>query len=206
MESNRIPLFPLEVVLFPAMALPLHIFEPRYKLMTRRCLEKQLEFGVVLAKKEGIATVGCTAEIVKVVREYPDGRMDILTSGHARYRVLAMHEEQPYYEADVEYLKEPAISAVAAADEKLVNLYEQCHSLVFGRVPEALDRSGEISLAFQIGGALPLDLNVKQALLETEAEEARRTYLLQQLESGLPQLKRVSRVRTKAGGNGHGAG
>lgn len=206
MEASRIPLFPLEVVLFPAMALPLHIFEPRYKLMTRRCLEKRFEFGVVLAKKEGIATVGCTAEIVKVVREYPDGRMDILTTGHARYRVLAMHEEQPYYEADVEYLAEPAIAAVAPADEKLVSLYEQCHTLVFGRVPEALDRRAEASLAFQIGGALPLNLDVKQALLETEAEEERRIYLLKQLQSWLPQLQRLNRVRAKAGGNGQGAG
>src|SRR5574337_45047 len=147
MESNRIPLFPLEVVLFPGMALPLHIFEPRYKLMTRRCLEKRLQFGVVLAKKEGIAAVGCTAEIAKLVRKYPDGRMDILTAGRARCRILALHEDQPYLEADVEYVEEPTHSVPAASDEKLLDLYEQCHTLALVRAPEALDRSSEISIA-----------------------------------------------------------
>jgi ATP-dependent Lon protease len=206
MESIRIPLFPLEVVLFPGMSLPLHIFEPRYKLMTRRCLEKRLEFGVVLAKKEGITAVGCTAEIVKLVRKYPDGRMDILTAGRARYRVLAVHEEQPYFEADVEYLEEPTHSAAAASDQKLLDLYEQCHSLALGRAPEALDRSAEISLAFQIAAALPLDLDIKQALLETQREEERATYLVEQLQNWLPQLRRVNHARAKAGGNGHGLG
>jgi Lon protease-like protein len=76
-KPTRIPLFPLEAVLLPLMPLPLHIFEPRYKLMIRNCLDNQEKFGVILAKEKGIVSVGCTARIVELVRTYPDGRMDI---------------------------------------------------------------------------------------------------------------------------------
>ena len=75
-NSNRmkIPLFPLEVVLFPEAALPLHIFEDRYKEMVGVCLAEKIGFGVVCAQREGLAVVGCTAEIVRILEKYPDGR------------------------------------------------------------------------------------------------------------------------------------
>jgi Lon protease-like protein len=63
-KPNRIPLFPLELVLFPSLALPLHIFKPRYKIMIQRCLSERIEFGIVPASKETVATVGCTADIL----------------------------------------------------------------------------------------------------------------------------------------------
>ena len=62
-KPDRIPLFPLDVVLLPAMPLPLHIFEPRYKNMIRRCLSEKSEFGMVLASNQAMAEVGCTAAI-----------------------------------------------------------------------------------------------------------------------------------------------
>ena len=76
-----LPLFPLEVVLLPGTPLPLHIFEPRYKEMIGECLANDAPFGVVRALEEGIAEVGCTAEIITVTKEYPDGRMDLICRG-----------------------------------------------------------------------------------------------------------------------------
>jgi Lon protease-like protein len=86
-RPNRIPLFPLDVVLLPTMPLPLHIFEPRYKAMIRRCLDEQIEFGMILAADKAVATVGCTAEIVRKIRDYEDGRSDILTEGRAVFHL-----------------------------------------------------------------------------------------------------------------------
>jgi Lon protease-like protein len=94
----RIPLFPLDVVLLPEMPLPLHIFEPRYKTMIRRCLAEKIEFGMILAANQGIAAVGCTAEIVRKLRDYSDGRMDILTEGRAIFRLEELLDEKEYYE------------------------------------------------------------------------------------------------------------
>src|SRR5690348_10834460 len=68
MRPERIPLFPLNVVLLPGASLPLHIFEPRYKEMVKACLEEKTEFGMLLALPKGVAKVGCTAEILEVVK------------------------------------------------------------------------------------------------------------------------------------------
>ena len=95
MRPERIPLFPLNVVLLPGAPLPLHIFEPRYKEMVKNCLEEKSEFGMLLSLPKGIAHVGCTAEILEVVKRYPDGRMDIVTVGRAPFRVVELFTEKP---------------------------------------------------------------------------------------------------------------
>src|SRR5215469_12632273 len=74
MRPDRIPLFPLNVVLFPGEQLPLHIFEPRYRRMVRDCLDTTSPFGMLLAMDDGITRVGCTAEILEIIKRYPDGR------------------------------------------------------------------------------------------------------------------------------------
>ena len=79
MKQRMLPLFPLNVVLFPRTPLPLHIFEDRYKQMITEVLEDKSEFGVVLAGEKGICNSGCTAAVDKVLEQYPDGRMDLLT-------------------------------------------------------------------------------------------------------------------------------
>ena len=73
--ASLMPLFPLDVVLFPGAPLPLHIFEPRYKEMIGECLEQKLLFGVVRAQETNLADIGCTAEILAVTKTYDDGRM-----------------------------------------------------------------------------------------------------------------------------------
>jgi len=206
MSAERIPLFPLEVVLFPGTPLPLHIFEPRYKLMIRRCVEIRREFGVILARSDGTAGVGCTAEIVKVVKRYEDGRMDILTMGQTPYRVLEVFDQQPYLEAAVEFLEDGPGRAAPELQQKLLKLFDDCHTLLFGRASSPRGAYAEFSLAFQIAAELPLDLEFKQELLEIRSESERQSWLVERLEKWLPQLANLERVRGKAGGNGHGLG
>src|SRR5947209_9382030 len=80
LEGKLLALFPLDLVLLPGIPLPLHVFEPRYREMIGECISGKLPFGVVRAKEEeGIAEVGCTADILTVTKEYDDGRMDIVT-------------------------------------------------------------------------------------------------------------------------------
>lgn len=203
-KAERIPLFPLEVVLFPGTPLPLHIFEPRYKLLINRCLESQTEFGVILARSEGIASVGCTADIARVLKKYPDGRMDILTTGQAPYRVLEVLDEQPYLEGEIEYLEDTGRPGGPSTTEKLIGLYQQCHTLIYGRAPELPEPEPELSTAYRIAAELPLDLEYKQELLEMRAEAERQESLVQKMELWLPQLAHLHRMRKRAGGNGHG--
>jgi ATP-dependent Lon protease len=203
-RPRRIPLFPLDVVLFPGVPLPLHIFEPRYKKMTQRCLDERLEFGVVLGRAEGIAAVGCTAEITEVTKRYPDGRMDIHTVGRSRCRIAEVFEGKPYLEAQVEYLDDEPSTLDDAERLKLVVLYEQCHTLLFGRRNSAFDPAPELPLSYQVAGTLPLEIEYRQSLLESLSEADRRADLLEHLKKWLPHLTRLEKTRKKAGGNGHG--
>src|SRR5262249_58163281 len=91
-----LPLFPLVVVLLPGAPLPLHIFEPRYKEMINECLAQKTPFGIVRTKEESFVNVGCTAEIINVLKKYDDGRMNILAEGQRRFEVLQVNEERAF--------------------------------------------------------------------------------------------------------------
>ena len=202
-KPDRIPLFPLDVVLLPAMPLPLHIFEPRYKSMIRLCLAEKLEFGMVLAHDNSVSKTGCTAAIQRIVKEYPDGRLDILTEGRSVFRLAQVLEEKEYYEGMVEYLTDDPFVPNAAKETQLVHLFEQCHVLLFGRPWEA--ESGDpATLAYRQAARLPLELAERQTLLEMRQEEERRQFLIEWLTRLLPQLSDRERKRQRAAGNGHG--
>ena len=98
-----IPIFPLGLVLLPQMFLPLHIFEERYKLMTRLCIEQNKEFGIVYFNGKQFETIGCTARIERIVKRYDDGRMDILTQGEHRFVIRRLIDEKAYLQASVGY-------------------------------------------------------------------------------------------------------
>lgn len=205
MKPERIPIFPLETVLFPGAPLPLHIFEDRYKLMIRRCRESSLEFGVVLARENGIAPVGCTAAIEKVLKEYPDGKLDILTVGRDVCRVLEVYQDEPYLEAKVSYVSSPPERAVGPDEqESLLHIFNQCHKLIYGQELESIEAEEVESLAFTVANELPLDLEYKQSLLETPLESDRQLSLAARLEKWLPQLTHIHNVKRASGGNGHG--
>jgi Lon protease-like protein len=204
MKPTRIPLFPLDVVLLPGMPLPLHIFEPRYKLMIGLCLSERLEFGMVLAAKNGIVTVGCTAEIVKKIKEYPDGRMDILTEGRSVFHLVKFLEEKEYYEAIVEYLPADIERQDPQKEARLIDYFQRCHGLLHGEEWVPAERGPGVSLAYRMAGRLPLDAGQKQTLLEMKQESERRDYLFRCLSDLLPQLAQRRRVQKRAGGNGHG--
>jgi Lon protease-like protein len=109
-----LPLFPLHTVLCPGIALPLHIFEPRYRLMVGRCLERDEPFGVVWIRSGrevgpgslAVAEVGTTAEIRDAER-YPDGRYDLVVIGTGRFRIVEVDaEREPYLLARVDPVEE----------------------------------------------------------------------------------------------------
>jgi Lon protease-like protein len=191
-------------VLFPGMPLPLHIFEPRYRIMIARCIKENLEMGIILAAETGIVKTGCTAEIVEKLKEYPDGRSDILCEGRALFRVVEILNEREYQEVVAEYLPEDTLPQDAEKEAFLIERFQVCHNLVFGQPWIVSSRDDEISLAFQMAARLPLELETKQNLLEVRQESARRAFLLLKINDLLPQLTQRQRLREVAGGNGHG--
>jgi len=200
---TRIPIFPLPLVLFPETHLPLHIFEPRYKQMIRECLGQAAEFGVVFANEQRLAKVGCSAEIVEVTKEYPDGRMDIAVQGRRVFEIVEVFDEKPYYEASVRYVEDTAAPETAAVPAGLLEAYQRCHQLLFGSPADEVDRHETPLLAFFIAESLPLDLEDRQSLLMLRDERERFEKLLPMLLALIPRAERKQRLRRRAAGNGH---
>jgi ATP-dependent Lon protease len=205
MKSERIPLFPLNIVLLPGAALPLHIFEPRYKEMIARCIEEKIAFSIVYSPPSGIAQTGCTAEIRQILRTHPDGRMDILTDGKDVVRIIRILDEKPYFEALVQYLEEePAAIATSTSDrETLIEMFQKCHVKAFGSPSTLAANFPDDLLSYRLAAELPIDLPRKQELLEMRSEKERRVLLTTIFTEWLPKFDRAEQARSRAAGNGH---
>jgi Lon protease-like protein len=199
-----LPLFPLEVVLLPGTPLPLHIFEPRYKEMIRECLSHDAPFGVIRALENGIAEVGCTAEIITVTKEYPDGRLDLIAEGRKRFEVLELNEERSFLRAEVLLVPDEPAALPQQEQERVKAIQLHLEILSLAGAVQDLSAADQNQLSFYLAGSLPLDLDFKQKLLGMRSEGERIQAVAGYLEGILPKLRRVAKAREKAGGNGHG--
>jgi len=196
-----LPLFPLDVVLFPGTPLPLHIFEPRYKEMIGECLSQHRTFGVVRAVEQGLAEVGCTAEVITVVKEYPDGRLDIVTEGRRRFEVVRVNQERSFLQAEILMIDDEPGTPLQADTSRAVQLHSEL--LAIAGAKQDISAADPSLLSFYLAGSLPLDLDFKQKLLSLRSEGERISLLISYFKTIIPNLRRAATAREKAGGNGH---
>jgi len=190
---NLLPLFPLDLVLLPGVPLPLHIFEPRYKEMITECLDQKKPFGIVRSSDEGVADVGCLAEIVEVTKRYEDGRMDILARGMERFEVLDVNEDRAFLQAEVTLIEDGPGKPTPQTVQQAVRLHAEIVKLA-GSELRGPDESAD-KLSFLLAGSLPLDLDFKQNLLTTLSETERLEAVVGYLEAVLPGLRRAAKAR-----------
>jgi ATP-dependent Lon protease len=205
-RPERIPLFPLNVVLLPGAALPLHIFEPRYRQMIRHCLESKTEFGLLLSLPKGIVRVGCTAEVIDVLKRYNDGRMDIVTVGRSPFRIVELLNPQALVEEDllegqIDYLDDRERPVCPRVQRDLIQLYEVCHTIIFDDYPRSIQNEVPDDLSYIVAGTLPMDLMWKQQVLELRSEADRQERLVTYLREWAPHLQREETLRLRAEGN-----
>lgn len=170
-----LPLFPLQVVLFPNMLLPLHIFEERYKEMLRLCLAGDRTFGVALIKEGrevgGPATphsIG-TVAYVETIEPLPEGRMNLVARGLQRFRLLELVRREPYLMGRVELLVEEPSSPTPELLAQVVERYRAYLEGLRGLGYEAPQEVAEEPepLSFQIAATLLVQVPERQRLLET---------------------------------------
>ena len=191
--NSLLPIFPLELVLLPGVPLPLHIFESRYKEMIAECLEQKKPFGVVRASSDGVADIGCTAEIMSVTKKYDDGRMDILTRGVERFEVIQVNEDRPFLQAEISVVEDEPGKPAAQMVTQAVRLHAEIAKLAGAEPSGPDDHAGNLS--FLLAGSLPLDLDFKQNLLSTLSEAKRLEAVVGYLEAILPGLRRAAKAR-----------
>ena len=212
MDNDLLPLFPLEIVLLPEESLPLHIFEDRYKTMIGECLEAeatgkgQQEFGVVLLKEQTLRSVGCTARIVNVTRKYQDGRMDIVTEGRRRFKILSTDEQRPYLCGAVDYYEDegPDTPSDEAAELAIERFREAMRKMRRATEMPAQYTQPSRYLSYRLAAILPLDLEFKQQLLIIRQESERLALVQHALDILWTQIEQAEKFHRKAGGNGHG--
>jgi len=197
-----LPLFPLNVVLYPEERLPLHIFEPRYREMVARCLRDDLAFGLILGGEDGrLADVGCTARLDRILERYPDGRLDLLARGETRFRVEALRDEHAYLSADVAYIHEPVEEVQRTLSERAITQHMRLLELAGRDVRPSLYMTPFVS--YVIAHNAGLSNAQKQEVLELLTENLRIAYLVAHLEALIPQVEREDDLRRKVQSNGH---
>jgi Lon protease-like protein len=178
----------------------LHIFEPRYKEMIGECLTQQRPFGVVRGLEQGLAEVGCTAEIITVVKEYPDGRLDIVTEGRKRFELLGVNQERSFLQAEILMIDDEPGAPSQQDTARAIQLHSEL--LAIAGAAQDLSAADPSVLSFYLAGSLPLDLDFKQKLLSLRSEPERLSLLIAYFETIIPNLQRAARARQTSGGNG----
>lgn len=205
---ETIPLFPLPLVVFPEQALPLHIFEPRYRQLLadiRREKEsgQELLIGICLGQDSAVhADVGCAVSLDKVLNEYADGRADIVTLGRRRFRLGQIMHERAYLMVEAEYLEDidsggdPELLARAQRGyARLLELAQEESGMRFEGTPP--------KNAFQIAQSAALRLEAKQQVLEMTSEKDRLQELCRHFDELVPQLESRRAAKLKVHSNGH---
>ena len=192
-EIAELPLFPLNLVLFPGMPLPLHIFEERYKAMIGDCMRNNIPFGVSLIRSgQEVGSpadpqrVGTTARILRS-ELLEEGRMNIITKGERRYEVVQITQQEPHVSAVVRYLDEPVGEGFTGVSGELTEEYTRLirglTTLTGGYTAQVDVPEDPVELSYMIAANLDAPIPVRQELLEAPTAADRLNRLV-------PLLKR----------------
>lgn len=217
-EGPVIPLFPLEIVQFPGVLTPLHIFEPRYRKMLKDCLTSDKTFGIVYLNPQtrdasGLppaGSVGCTVEVA-VAQELSDGRSNILCFGKQRFRIVEFAEGEPYHQARVAFFEDTDsfddhLGRAGTARALFHRMIEASRRLG-GEAPAEGESPGlpedPQALSLFIPSYFEIDNDEKQELLEMESTAARLDAVNSILEKTIRDLEARAFASQVAKTNGH---
>ena len=206
-EYPIIPLFPLAVVVFPDQTLPLHIFESRYRELIVDCRAAEavgglLPFGISFGRDVTVEReVGCTVVVEKVLTEYEDGRLDIITTGRDRYRLVEVFAEKSYLTAAVEFFEDEEEVANALLLERVREEYGRLSLLIEAESGMQLeDPTPEHSFRLALSAGLPPE--VRQELLEMRSENLRLQRIEAHFETLIPELEVLHEKERRVRSNG----
>ena len=215
---SNLPLFPLPVVLFPGVPLPLHIFEPRYRQMLIDIQLSDNMFGLAyfdpsISENEvpPAGHVGCVAEVTET-QTFPDGRSTIMTLGVIRYRIESYVERgDPYLVAQVSYFEdeEEDESRLTATAREVAETFTRIAQAVRtinderASLPDITDTEPQ-RLSFLVAAAMEIEADVKQELLELRSTSERLQRLRTMLNIAVKGYEERARIHELAKSNGHG--
>lgn len=198
-----LPLFPLEIVVFPGERLKLHIFEPRYKQLIRECRDEGITFGIPAYLKDGIAEYGTEMRLLEILKTFDDGEMDILTEATQAFHLesFVRHaEDKPYAGGEVTLLENDP-ETDPADHERLLRLYNRLHAVL--KTGAEITEADSENLSFVLAENAALSLAQRVHLLSMPRERDRAQYLMAHFEQVIPIVETTEETRVKSQGNGH---
>lgn len=211
---HQLPLFPLTVVLFPGVLLPLHIFEPRYRRLLADVSAGRRRFGILPPGDDGglpaPGAVGCVA-LVRGAQALPDGCANIVVSGEQRFRFLEpVESDAPYHQGLVEPMDDVPDAQVPADREiiRLRALAERYAAALESRNDQSLELQFSLdpaALSFEAAGLVEWSFEDRQRVLESRSVRERVTLLLHSLPALVQAAEQRARMHAGAKQNGHGA-
>lgn len=198
-----VPMFPLELVLFPGESLNLHIFEPRYKQLVRDCTAQGASFGVPASLGGSVAEFGTEAAVVSIEKVYETGEMDIRTEGRRAFHLDTFRseaEDRLYGVGEVTYIEnDPRVESRDL--DALKDRFAELHALLETHYP--LGDLEEENLSFRIGHHVGFSIKQKIRMLSMPRERDRQRKILRHIERILPIVGNLAETRRRIRENGH---
>lgn len=201
---SSIPLFPLNLVLYPEERLPIHIFEDRYKQLITHVLRNDLEFGIVCMRDGVLAPIGTSVRVEKIIEKYPDGRLDLLVCGVSKFRIISVSDQMASYSvAQVEPLPDLKAEDINLdIVKRVVALHMRMLELSNRRI-----RSSEYfrihNMSYSLAHNCALSLDRKIELLSMISENERMQFLASHIEALIHEIQFKEGVKKKVQSNGH---
>jgi len=199
-QSREFPLFPLGVVALPGEAIPLHIFEERFKTMMNECLRDGSEFGIVWLSDDGLRETGCACSIERVLERMEDGRMNLLARGTRPFRVIERQGHLAYPAGVIEFLDDRP----EALDPELVDGAREAYSQLVRRATDnEPDATALLEMdAYAMAATVDFGPDAKQGLLDLRSENARLRLVTRLFYAATKRLDLVERAHERAQSNG----
>lgn len=179
--KNTIPIFPLNLVVFPDSKYPLHIFEERYKILLQKCLTDNSGFGIVASIDKRISDVGVYVKVTQILKTYLNGELDIVVQGVERFLInsTSLHPDG-YYVADVEKYDDENIMIDPRLNDELKSEFEEIVELANYKLEDAFwnNLNSAKLKSYKIAEKSGLTYEQQQELLVLKNENERLSYLI----------------------------
>ncbi len=201
--ADYLPMFPLQLVVFPNEDLNLHIFEPRYKQLIEECDQQGLTFGIPAYIEGQLKDVGTEVRLVEIVKKYPSGESDIRTQGVDPFRIHEYHKTAPgklYAGAEITRIKNQ-MQGDYAKNQELRDLVEELFKIM--KINKSVPELDEQFQTYEVAHNVGLSLEQEYELLTIASETERQDYLINHLQNLIPTVKEMENLRQRVQMNGH---
>jgi ATP-dependent Lon protease len=202
--TNFIPIFPLNVVVYPGEILNLHIFEPRYKELVKECFENKKPFGIPAVINGQVAEYGTLVTIREIAQEYDNGEMDIITDGTIVFRILEIIKKIPdklYSGAIVNYPENAGVYHRKELMQVVIKAIRELHRIL--NISKDFRKPDEELNAYDLAHHAGLSIEEEYEMLGLFREEQRQEYLKRHLGKVLPVVVEMEVLKGRIMLNGH---